>query len=170
MENASKALYIAGGILISIFVVSIAVYIFHRGALLSYEFDSKLSDEELQAYNDEILKYAAKDYILAQDVISIVNKAYDINETNKKNGGKDFINIIIKDEKSSPKKTYEYNEDSEEGCLSDDITWIDFLNKYSNTSVENNKTVKYEDKFKVLDDEIRYHDNGKIKKVTISKL
>ena len=46
MENASKFLYMAAGILISLMVLMLMVFLFIRGSYLTAEYDIKISDEE----------------------------------------------------------------------------------------------------------------------------
>lgn len=167
MENASKALYMAGGILIAIVIASIMVYIFYRGSLLSYEFDSKLSDEELQAYNAEFEKYVNKETILAQDIISIINRAHSINQKNEDEGGSDFISVEVAIDKN---RTYIFDSKTDVGKMykknnkTETISWDEFLNKYSQTGLKDNKTkIYYKDSYKLDENGISYYSNGKIK-------
>lgn len=57
MENASKALIIAGAILISIILISIGVMVVNSGTQLTDEAARQMSEQELQAYNRKYTQY-----------------------------------------------------------------------------------------------------------------
>jgi len=79
MENASKALIIAGGVLIGIMVLSLLSYVFLNGGSFSNEQYKQIEKSQLQAYNLEFEKYMRKD-LNASDILTVINKAKDINE------------------------------------------------------------------------------------------
>lgn len=82
MENASKALIMAGGILISIMVASFMIFALRKAGRMSAEYDSQLSDIELADFNSQFEAYAKDDNTFF-DIITVSNLAYDVN---KKNG------------------------------------------------------------------------------------
>lgn len=58
MENASKALIIAGAIMVSIMIVSLGVYIFNNfGGAAKENADTRLNEQEVGAFNSRILPY-----------------------------------------------------------------------------------------------------------------
>ena len=57
MENASKALMIAGGILIGVLIISLGVYLFNNSSILSSSYSDKLSQDELNQLNNKFLIY-----------------------------------------------------------------------------------------------------------------
>ena len=58
MENASKALIIAGAILISIMVISLGVYIFNKtGGTAKNSVETRMGEQEIQAFNSRITPY-----------------------------------------------------------------------------------------------------------------
>lgn len=72
MENASKALLIAGGVLIA--MVTIALLVSSFSSINKFQM-SKLSAEEqerLIAFNEQYTKYAGQ-YVYGTDVITIIN-------------------------------------------------------------------------------------------------
>ena len=81
MENASKALIMAGGILIALLVIGALVLMFNQ---LSYyqrtETDSEKT-QQLADFNKEYLKYTYDD-IKGYELISLVNKVIDYNINN----------------------------------------------------------------------------------------
>ena len=57
MENASKALIIAGAILISILIISVGIMIFNSSSGLFSSATSKMSDQEKQLFNSTFTMY-----------------------------------------------------------------------------------------------------------------
>lgn len=86
MENASKALIMAGGVLIGIIIISMGVYLFSNAAAIPKEYSSKLNKDRLAAFNVQFEAYNRED-VSAQDIVTVVNLAvqnnrqYDITET-----------------------------------------------------------------------------------------
>ena len=82
MENASKALLIAGGMLLLILVFSFATLLFRRMGAQSSEFYKDMSDTEIYEFNQQFFNYERND-LRIQDVISIINLAKDSNAREK---------------------------------------------------------------------------------------
>ena len=81
MENASKALMMAGGVLIGIMVLSFMVFMLRKGGSMSAEYDSQISDNELAKFNSQF-EFYDKDNNTFFDIITVSNLAYDINKIN----------------------------------------------------------------------------------------
>ena len=79
MENASKALMMAGGVLIAVMVISFIVFILRKGGAMSAEYDTHMSDQELARFNGQFEIYDKDDNTIF-DVITVANLAYDINK------------------------------------------------------------------------------------------
>lgn len=79
MENASKALLIAGGILIAMITISIFFYMFSQISEMKNITDKDTSQEELLAYNQAFESYNKK-LMYGADIISVINKAMDNNK------------------------------------------------------------------------------------------
>lgn len=98
MENAAKALLIAGGVLITIVVVSIGTYLMKNMGEQTSRFYEIMEMSEVTKFNEQFFKYEGKDLNM-QDVVSIMNLARD---NNKKSDlistDERYINIIFKDE------------------------------------------------------------------------
>ena len=58
MENASKALIIAGGILLAIAIIGIGMYVYQQAA--GAIDNTKLTAQEIEAYNSEFSQYGGK--------------------------------------------------------------------------------------------------------------
>lgn len=83
MENASKAIIIAGGFLLMIMALSLAMFIFRNIGNSTSEYYEQLEQSDIDEFNQKFTKYDKKEDLTIQDVISIVNLAKDNNETGK---------------------------------------------------------------------------------------
>ncbi len=81
MENAAKALEIAGGILIAALVVSVLIISYNNMKALPDTQEQVLSAQQLQSFNQSFLSYNSQN-LQGIDMISLINKAED-NEKNK---------------------------------------------------------------------------------------
>ena len=79
MENASKALLIAGGVLIAVLVLSLGVYFARNMAGSASNIYSDLDDSERTEFNQQFLIYVGKDDLTVADVVTIINLAQDSN-------------------------------------------------------------------------------------------
>lgn len=79
MENATKALLIAGGVLIAIVIISIAVFLFISFSDRTKEYNEIISATELQKFNSKFEVHVGRTDITAQEVVSMANlaKKYD---------------------------------------------------------------------------------------------
>ena len=78
MENASKALLIAGGILIAIIILALLV---RSSSTISSFQKQRLTEEEqaqLEAFNERYTKYVGQ-YVYGTEVLSLMNKERDDN-------------------------------------------------------------------------------------------
>lgn len=95
MENASKALLIAGGVLLAMMIISVMLYMSTKITEMGEAQNNRKAAEQLAAFNAEYEAYNKK-LLYGTDVISVINKAIEHNggitasETDK------FINIKIK--------------------------------------------------------------------------
>ena len=97
MENASKALIMAGGILITILVVSLLVLFWNQ--VSDYEKTSSDAEKEAQlsTFNEQFTQYARTD-LRGVDLISLVNKVINYNSKNTGAGEIDYsqkITLVI---------------------------------------------------------------------------
>lgn len=121
MENASKALLMAAGVLMGILILSLAIYLFVSFAMTSAEMHGTIENNRLSEFNSQFTSYEAKDNITIYDVITIVNlakennKYFDLNtqtndnfyirvdlknptENNIEKRDENFLNNLIKNE------------------------------------------------------------------------
>ena len=74
MENATKALLIAGGILIAIIIIWVMVTLFQNTGRTSESYNKRLSAEEIEIFNSNFTKYLGQDLTIHQ-VVTICNFA-----------------------------------------------------------------------------------------------
>lgn len=86
MENATKALLIAGGVLIAIIIISVMVITFKKTGNISKTYDKTINQEDVTKFNENFTKYLNKELTIHQ-AITITNFA-------KENGVE--INIEVK--------------------------------------------------------------------------
>lgn len=96
MENASKALIMAGGMLIAIMVASLFVYLFTSYGKYADDMYDKINRRQQTEANNEYTKYeGAKDNTI-YDVITVVNKAKDNNKSlDLQSGDRGYIYVGI---------------------------------------------------------------------------
>ena len=89
MENASKALQMAAGVLLALMIAALVVWGFKQMGKLPEQEDKVLSTEQLQKFNQEFEVYD-KSLMYGVDVISCLNKVQNYNNksvlTNDSNG------------------------------------------------------------------------------------
>ena len=96
MENASKALLIAGGILITMIILTIGVTLYSMYSNQSKEYNQIITTTEIQKFNSKFDVYVGRTDITAQEVASVVNLAKEYG---------DAVKIIIQN-KSYSQETY----------------------------------------------------------------
>lgn len=94
MENASKALIIAGGMLLAIITLSLIVYMTTATGRIGEAQDAKTALEQLTAFNMQYEAYN-KQVMYGTEVITVINKAIDYNKKLKPIDAEDDIKITI---------------------------------------------------------------------------
>ena len=74
MENATKALLIAGGVLIAIIIISVMVITFKKTGNISKTYDKTINQEDVTKFNENFTKYLNKELTIHQ-AITITNFA-----------------------------------------------------------------------------------------------
>ena len=101
MENASKALLMAAGVLIGLLTLSLAVYLFVSFGSTSAEIYKKNEENQLNQFNTQFTSYVGRNDITIHDVISIANLAtennifYELPKTTA-NGKDNYISVYLK--------------------------------------------------------------------------
>ena len=82
MENASKALLIAGGVLIAILILSIGVYLFATYGQIGETYEQNLTSGEIKKFNSNFIKFEGRDNIKAQEIVTLYKFIKSYNEKN----------------------------------------------------------------------------------------
>lgn len=96
MENASKALLMAGGILLGILILSLMVTLFVGAGNLSKSYEEGKKADAIQKFNSNFTKYLGKD-ITTHEAVTISNFAKIENNKIKEvtvNNSKNETNIV----------------------------------------------------------------------------
>lgn len=83
MENASKALIIAAGILLMMLVFTLMTYIFRTMSQQTSDMYGEIKESSISEFNQQFFNYDGKENLRIQDVISIINLAKDNNSSKK---------------------------------------------------------------------------------------
>ncbi len=82
MENSSKALIMAGEILIAIIILSILAAVIVSFGRYSSDMHEKIADQETYQFNSNFLDYSGRVNITAQEIATIINFAKKENDKN----------------------------------------------------------------------------------------
>jgi hypothetical protein len=82
MENATKALIIAAGMLIAIMIISLGLYLFASMSTYTSSAEQKISEDQIMQYNQVFLKYHGRNDLTVHDIVTIANYAKQCNEEN----------------------------------------------------------------------------------------
>ena len=90
MENASKALLIAGGVLIAILILTLFAYLFGQMAENTSNIYNTIEQSEIAEFNQKFINYEGRGIgelsdkpLTVQDVATLINLAQDNNKNPK---------------------------------------------------------------------------------------
>lgn len=101
MENASKALLMAAGVLIGIMILSLGVYIFTQFGGTSAQIYNNIEQNQINQFNTQFTSYETKEYITIYDIISMANlatqnnKKYEYTKRTTSTGEDSYIAVKI---------------------------------------------------------------------------
>ena len=81
MENASKALLMAAGVLIGILILSLAVFLFANFGAASAEAHKQNEENQIQQFNVQFTAYQGRTDITIHDIVTVVNLAKSNNQS-----------------------------------------------------------------------------------------
>lgn len=110
MENASRALVIAGGVLLSLIIIGVVMFAYRGITSLQKEKDISLSNEQVSKINEQIEKYTKKSVIYGSEVLSICNAIEDYSRKYPESEGYQKITAIIKIKADGIKECFEEDE------------------------------------------------------------
>lgn len=79
MENASKALLMAAGVLIGILILSLAIYLIVSFGGTSAEIHKQNEEQQIEQFNSQFTSYVGKNDITIYDVVTVANLATENN-------------------------------------------------------------------------------------------
>lgn len=96
MDNASKALIIAGGMLIAIMIASLFVYLFTTYGTYADNIYDRIYQRQLTEANNEYTQYEGSNENTIYDVVTVINKAKDNNSSLKLSpGDRGYISVRL---------------------------------------------------------------------------
>lgn len=95
MENASKALIMAGEVLIGVMILSLASYIILSFGSYSRNVNQQISESQITQFNVRFTNLAYRANISSQDIASIVNYAKQNNERYEARPGDDYYTDVF---------------------------------------------------------------------------
>lgn len=155
MENASKALLIAGGILIALLVIALVVYSFGSMSGFFTNEEKKEEAEQLKAFNDQYEAYNRK-LLRGTDIVSVMNKVLDNNKkygTNEYDEPEYIMNMEFKMKEEMVYKKVKTEDGKEVIVGTEDIKFDTGITYTQNdfASIKNNKDAFTDFKRRVFD-------------------
>ncbi len=80
MENASKALLMAGGVLLAIMVLSLGIFLFTSFGGTSSQIHDNIEENQATQFNSQFTSYMGKDNVTIHDVVSMAKLATQNNQ------------------------------------------------------------------------------------------
>lgn len=103
MENASKALLMAAGVLIGVLILSLAVFLFASFGGTSARIHDTVQKNQLAKFNTQFTNYETKESVTIYDIVSVANLATENNRENQlqkkstpTNGVDNYITVRLK--------------------------------------------------------------------------
>ncbi len=81
MENASKALIMAAGVLIGVLILSLAVYLFATFGAASAEVHEQNAENQISQFNVQFTSYEGRTDITIHDIVTVANLAKNTNDS-----------------------------------------------------------------------------------------
>lgn len=142
MENATKALLIAGGVLIAIIIISMFIMMFNKMSNMQNQQEEQLKVEQIAAFNAEYESYNKK-AMYGTEVMTIMNKAIQNNLDMDASKYEDayYINIKFKLNDTIQDTVIKENMNTKEQTVFEDFNYIKdmFGHTLTDTKLEKNK-------------------------------
>ena len=99
MENASKALLMAGGVLIGLLIISLGVYLFTNFGGTAGQIQANIDENQLAQFNSQFTSYVGRDNVTIHDVVSMAKLATQNNQSYQlpfqtANGNNNYITVL----------------------------------------------------------------------------
>lgn len=133
MENATKALLIAGGILIAMLILSIGTYLFMTYGQLGERYEQNLTAGEIKKFNNNFIKFEGRADITAQEIVTLYKFVKAYNQKNE--------TLIATIEVQNVIGT---NIPNSSNMALTEAELVDFIEKNSNDATNNNNIIYFE--------------------------
>lgn len=146
MENASKALLMAAGVLIGVLILSLAVFLFVNFGGTSARIHDTVQKKQLAKFNTQFTNYETKESVTIYDIVSVSNLATENNRENQlqkktasTNGIDNYITVKLKG------RCIEGGENTDIKQLEDDYNKkiIEDINRQNNGELKKYKAKTY---------------------------
>lgn len=99
MENASKALLMAGGVLIGLLIISLGVYLFTNFGGTAGQIQANIDENQLAQFNSQFTSYVGRDNVTIHEVVSMAKLATQNNQSYQlpfqtANGNNNYITVL----------------------------------------------------------------------------
>lgn len=114
MENASKALLMAAGVLIGVLILSLAVFLFINFGQQAEQIHGEITSNQLTQFNAQFNCYVGREDITIHQIVTLVNlakeynKNYELSEDNE-----NYIDIKINTDSVLNSSKYYYGNNRE---------------------------------------------------------
>ncbi len=100
MENASKALLMAAGVLIGLMIFSLAAYLFTQFGGTSAQIHENIETSQIEEFNSQFTSYQVQDRVTIHDIVSMANLATQNNQyyefpKQTATGNNNYIAVIL---------------------------------------------------------------------------
>ena len=80
MENASKALVMAGSVLLAIMMISLAIYLFSNFGGVTSQIEQGVEESQISQFNSQFTTNVGKNNVTIYDIVSMANLATQNNK------------------------------------------------------------------------------------------
>lgn len=159
MENASKALVMAGGILIGLIILSIASYLFLNFGEKSDNIQKQINEKVLAEFNSNFLKYQGSNECTIHDIVSLTNFAKRINNNIE-------LDSSNASDRGKPQYTHVYLENKDLTTYTEE----QLMNLLKDNSINYDEAVSKLQYYKVINIGFSTLEKGKINSITFKKI
>lgn len=142
MENASRALVIAGGVLLSLIIIGVVMFAYRGITSLQKEKDISLSNEQVSKINEQIEKYTKKSVIYGSEVLSICNAIEDYSRKYPRPKITAIIKIKADGKDNDIKECFKDEYDGIQSLKNDYNEAIRIRDVNGKTTISNGKTIE----------------------------
>ncbi len=107
MENATKALIMAAGVLIGVLLLSLAVWLFHQGGGAAASVADQIKGQQISQFNRQFDKYISSTGVTIYDIVTVGGLArnYNIDSGFKREDENGYIKVVLHGFKENPDNT-----------------------------------------------------------------